>query len=77
MDPSQFIDPSLGVPAGTPTTSLPGSVSAPQQIINDVQGTGKELFLSKYISNSSRNFLNNIWRFRETCTLSDYMMLKI
>ena len=49
MDPAQFIDPSLGVPAGTPATSLPGSVSAPQQITSDVQGKGTDNVPSKYI----------------------------
>ena len=42
MDPAQFIDPSLGVPAGTPATPLPGSVSTPQQITSDVQGKGTD-----------------------------------
>ena len=49
MDPAQFIDPSLGVPAGTPATSLPGSVSSPQQITSDVQGKGTNNVPSKYI----------------------------
>ena len=62
MDPAQFIEPSLGVPAGTPATSLPGSVSTPQQITSDVQGKGIENVLSKCISNSCSNFLTKSWR---------------
>ena len=47
MDPAQYIDPSLGVPAGAPATSLPGSISTtPQQMVNNSQGKILKIILS-------------------------------
>lgn len=47
MDPAQYIDPSLGVPAGAPATSLPGSISTtPQQMVNNSQGKILKIIMS-------------------------------
>ncbi len=35
MDPSHYLDPALGVPTGTPATSLPGAITTPRQILSE------------------------------------------
>ena len=56
MDPSQYVDAPSGVPAGTPATSLPGSISTPQQVMNGPQGivhldsVDQPLFKSRYLN---------------------------